>query len=85
MPPGFKLGTTVTHRRIADQALAATVLLDFGYTKEQIYKKPEMNSVPTFEKMDKSIVGKLGSLVVRPEGSPKLVKTKEVDAKEDFA
>ena len=84
IPPGFKLGTTVTHRRITDQALAAAVLINHGLSKEQIFEPPKMKSISVLEKMDKSIVPKLGSLVARPEGSPKLVRAKEVNAKEDF-
>ena len=84
IPPGFKLGTTVTHRRITDQGLAAAVLINHGLTKEQIFEPPKMKSISVLEKMDKSIVPKLGSLVARPEGSPKLVRAKEVNAKEDF-
>jgi hypothetical protein len=85
VPPGFKLSTTTTHRRISDQSLAAAVLINDGMTKEQIFEPPKMKSIPVLEKMDKSIISKLGSLVVRPEGQPKLVRIKEVDAKADFA
>ena len=85
IPLGFKLGTTVTHRKITDQALAAAVLINHGLSKEQIFEPPKMKSISVLEKMDKSIVPKLGSLIARPEGSPKLVRAKEVNAKEDFA
>jgi hypothetical protein len=85
IPPGFKLGTTVTHRKITDQALAAEVLINHGLSKEQIFEPPKMKSISVLEKMDKSIVNKLGSLVARPEGSPKLVRAKEVTAKDDFS
>jgi hypothetical protein len=87
LPKGFKLATSVTHRRIKDQALAAAVLIDKGMSKEAIYKEPELKSLPTLEKMvpkGQQITAWLGDLVVRPEGSPKLVKSKE-SAKEDFA
>jgi len=83
IPPGYKLGTTITHRKITDQALAAEVLINHGLSKEQIFEPPRMKSISVLEKMDKTIVTKLGSLVARPEGSPKLIKTKET-AKEDF-
>jgi len=56
-------------------------------SKEAIYKEPELKSLPTLEKMvpkGQQITAWLGDLVVRPEGSPKLVKSKE-SAKEDFA
>ena len=84
IPIGFKLGTTVTHRKITDQALAAAVLINHGMSKEQIFEPPKMKSISVLEKMDKSIVPKLGSLIARPEGSPKLVRSKEVNAKDDF-
>ncbi len=84
IPIGFKLGTTVTHRKITDQALAAAVLINHGMSKEQIFEPPKMKSISVLEKMDKSIVPKLGSLVARPEGSPKLVRSKAVNAKDDF-
>jgi len=87
LPKGFKLATSITHRRIKDQALAAAVLIDKGMSKEAIYKEPELKSLPTLEKMvpkGQQITAWLGDLVVRPEGSPKLVKSKE-SAKEDFA
>ena len=84
IPIGFKLGTTVTHRKITDQALAAAVLINHGMSKEQIFEPPKMKSISVLEKMDKSIVPKLGSLIARPEGSPKLVRSKAVNAKDDF-
>ena len=84
VPPGYKLSTTVTHRRISDTELAATVLINSGMTKEQIFEAPKMKSISVLEKIDKTIPAKLGGLVVRPEGSPKLVRVKETTAKDDF-
>jgi len=83
IPMGYKLATTMTHRRIGDQEMAAAILISNGMTKEQIFEKPKMKSIPTLEKIDKHIAAKLGPLVIRPEGSPKLVRVKET-AVEDF-
>jgi len=87
VPPGFKLGTTITHRRISDSQLAATVLVEKGMSPEVIWEPPKLKSISVLEKLGPrgQIVSWLGNLVQKPEGSPKLVKTKEVDAKEDFA
>ena len=86
IPPGFKLTTTTTHRRISDQALAATVLVEKGMSPEIIWEPPKLKSIAALEKLGAKgqVTAWLGELVQRPEGSPKLVKTKE-DAKEDFA
>ena len=87
IPPGFKLGTTITHRRISDSALAATVLVEKGMDPAVIWEPPKLKSISVLEKLGPKgqIVSWLGNLVQKPEGSPKLVKAKEVDAKEDFA
>jgi hypothetical protein len=84
VPPGYKLGTTSTHRRIADSALAATVLVEKGMSPDIIWETPKLKSLASLEKMNKQVAAWLGDLVQRPEGTPKLVRTKE-DAKEDFA
>lgn len=85
VPPGFKLGTTVTHRKITDTALAATVLVEKGIPEDQIWEPRKLKSISVLEKYNKAVIGYLGDLVQKPEGSPKLVRTKEVNAKEDFA
>jgi len=87
VPPGFKLGTTITHRRISDTQLAATVLVEKGMSPDVIWEPPKLKSISVLEKLGPKgqIVSWLGNLVQKPEGSPKLVKAKEVDAKEDFA
>jgi len=87
VPPGFKLGTTITHRRISDSELAATVLVEKGMDPAVIWEPPKLKSISVLEKLGPKgqIVSWLGNLVQKPEGSPKLVKAKEVDAKEDFA
>jgi hypothetical protein len=84
VPPGYKLGTTSTHRKIADSALAATVLVEKGMSPEIIWEAPKLKSLASLEKINKQVAAWLGDLVQRPEGTPKLVRTKE-GAKEDFA
>lgn len=87
LPPGYKLSTTVTHRRITDSELAATVLVEKGMDPAVIWEPPKLKSIATLEKLGPKgqVAAWLGDLVQKPEGSPKLVRTKEVNAKEDFA
>jgi hypothetical protein len=86
IPPGFKLTTSVTHRKISDQQLAATVLVEKGMDPVVIWEQPKLKSIAALEKLGPKgqVTAWLGDLVLRPEGQPKLVKDKE-DAKEDFA
>lgn len=86
IPPGYKLSTTVTHRKISDSALAATVLVEKGMDPAVIWEQPKLKSIAALEKLGPKgqVTAWLGDLVLRPEGQPKLVKAKE-DAKEDFA
>jgi hypothetical protein len=83
IPDGFKLGTTITHRKITDQALAATVLVEKGMPEEQIWEPRKLKSISALEKYNKAVISYLGDLVQKPEGSPKLVRAKQT-AKEDF-
>ena len=84
IPPGYKLSTTVTHRKISDHALAATVLVEKGMPEEAIWEPRKLKSISSLEKLGPKgqVTAWLGDLVLRPEGSPKLVKSK--DAAEDF-
>ena len=86
VPPGFKLSTTKTHRKISDTALAATVLVERGMAPETIWEAPKLKSIATLEKLGPKgqVAAWLGDLIQRPDGEPKLVRVKE-DAKEDFA
>lgn len=86
IPPGFKLTTSVTHRKISDSALAATVLVEKGMDPAVIWEQPKLKSIAALEKLGPKgqVTAWLGDLVLRPEGQPRLVKAKE-DAKEDFA
>lgn len=84
-PKGYKLVTTKTHRRITDEPLAATILLDKGFKAEEIMEPASLKSIAKLEKLGKKgyVSDLLSLLVVKPEGSPKLVKD-ENDAAEDF-
>lgn len=84
-PPGYKLVTTKTHRRISDEPLAASILLDKGFKEEEIMEPASLKSIAKLEKLGKKgyVSDLLSTLVVKPEGAPKLVKD-ENDAKEDF-
>jgi hypothetical protein len=86
VPPGYKLSTTKTHRKISDTALAATVLVERGMSPEIIWEAPKLKSIATLEKLGPKgqVAAWLGDLIQRPDGEPKLVRVKE-DAKEDFA
>jgi hypothetical protein len=86
IPPGFKLSTTKTHRKISDTALAATVLVEKGMDPQIIWEQPKLKSIASLEKLGPKgqVAAWLGDLILRPDGEPKLVRSKE-DAKEDFA
>ena len=86
LPSGYKLSTTTTHRKIADSALAAVVLVEKGMSSETIWEAPKLKSISALEKLGPKgqVTAWLGDLVIRPDGQPKLVKVKE-NAKEDFA
>ena len=86
IPPGYKLSTSVTHRKISDHALAAVVLKEKGMNEEVIWEPRKLKSIAALEKLGPKgqVTAWLGNLVLRPEGSPKLVRVK-TDAKEDFA
>jgi hypothetical protein len=85
VPPGYKLATTVTHRKISDQELAATVLVEKGLPEEQLWEPRKLKSIAALEKIGPKgqVTAWLGNLVLRPDGNPKLVRVKET-AGEDF-
>jgi hypothetical protein len=85
IPPGYKLSTTTTHRKIGDTALAAVVLKEKGMAEEVIWEPRKLKSIAALEKLGPKgqVTAWLGDIVVRPEGQPKLVRLKE-NAKEDF-
>ena len=84
IPQGFRLTTSMTHRKIADQALAAVVLVEKGMDEAAIWEQRKLKSINALEKLGPKgqLTAWLGDLVIRPEGIPKLVKEK---ATEDFA
>ncbi len=84
IPTGFKLSMTKTHRKIADNQLAAIVLIEKGMPAEQIWNQPTLKSIASLEKINKQAAAWLGDLILRPDGAPKLVRVKQA-AKEDFA
>lgn len=86
LPTGFKLGTTATHRKITDTELAAVVLKEQGVPEEELWEPRKLKSVPNLIKLKpKGVIESiLGELIQKPEGSPKLIRSK-ADAKEDFA
>jgi len=83
VPAGYKLGTTVTHRKIKDEEMASLVLRERGFKPEEIYSPVSLKSVPQLEKLRPKgqVAAMLGGLIVRPQGSPKLVKQ---DKPEEF-
>jgi hypothetical protein len=86
VPPGYKLSTSITHRKISDQMLAAEVLKEKGLSEEIIWEPRKLKSIAALEKVAPQkgqVIAWLGDLVVRPEGLPKLVRLKE-EAEEDF-
>ena len=86
VPKGYKLATSVTHRKVIDVALASEVLISKGIPKNEIWEKPKMKSIASLEKLAAKgqIVTWLGDLIQRPEGQPKLVKDNANTAKDDF-
>jgi hypothetical protein len=84
-PKGYTLAVTRTHRKISDEPLAKQALLDKGFKEEDIMEPASLKSVAKLEKLSKKgyVAELLSSLIIRPEGSPKLVK-EENTAEEDF-
>ena len=83
VPTGYKLVVPKGHRKIADFALAETVLIENGFKKDDLYEvKPK--SVPQIIKLGKKgqIESILGDMIVRPDSTPKLVPD---NTQEDFA
>jgi hypothetical protein len=61
------------------------VLVEKGMSNEVIWEPPKLKSIAALEKLGPKgqVTAWLGNLVVRPDGSPKLVKVKET-AEDDF-
>lgn len=84
LPKGYKLTTSKSHRKIGDETLAVTVLVEKGFNKEALYEPAKLKSIAQLEKLGQKgqIANILGDLIVRPEGAPKLVK--DATLEEDF-
>lgn len=84
-PTGYKLGTTVTHRKITDMQFASVILKEKGIDESAIWETPKLKSITALEKLAPKgqVVAWLGDLIQRPLGAPKLVKIKDT-TKEDF-
>jgi hypothetical protein len=63
--------------------MAAIVLQERGFRNDEIYDAPKMKSVSQLEKLRPKgqVAAILGGLIVRPQGTPKLVKH---DGGDDF-
>jgi hypothetical protein len=87
VPTGYKLGTKATHRTITDTALAAVMLKQKGLKEEDIMEPAKLKPITKLEPLGPKgyISSILGDLVQKPQGSPKLVRAKTDNAKEDFA
>lgn len=85
VPSGYKLSTTVTHRKIIDHVLAVEELKSKGLPEEQMWEPKKLKSIAALEKLASKgqVVTWLGDLIQRPEGQPKLVRDTST-AKEDF-
>lgn len=85
IPPGYKLATSATHRKISDQMLAAETLKEKGLHEEQIWEPRKLKSITALEKLANKgqVASWLGGLIYKPQGSPKLVKAKD-NGKDDF-
>ena len=82
-----QLGVGITHRKISDPQLAAKTLVEKGLPEEQLWEPRKLKSIAALEKMAPTkgqVISWLGALVVKPEGSPKLVRLKDSTAKGDF-
>ena len=85
IPRGYKLYTPKGNRKIADTDLAATVLTEkLNIDKADLYEV-KFKSVAQLEKLGQKgqVAATLGALILRPDGTPRLVKDETL--KEDFA
>lgn len=72
--PGFKLVEGRSARSINDEAKAAAMLLDIGFSQEQIYKPVALKGITDLEKLvgKKEFSRTLGEMIVKPTGAPTL-------------
>lgn len=85
LPSGYKLGMTVTHRKITDTELAKVILKEKGISADDMFEPQKMKSITNLEKLAPKgqVTSWLGDLIQKPAGSPKLVKIKDTVG-EDF-
>ena len=84
VPTGYKLYTPKGNRKIADPDLAVTILEEKGFNRADMFET-KLKSVAQLEKLGQKgqVAATLGGLILRPDGSPRLVKDETL--KEDFA
>lgn len=83
--PGWKLVEGRSTRRISDPEEAAQLLLNQGYTSEDVYKPLELKTITQLEKVigKKALAETLESLLIKPPGKPTLVP--ESDKRPEFS
>jgi hypothetical protein len=84
VPVGYKLYTPKGNRKIIDADLAVTVLEEKGFNRADMFET-KLKSVAQLEKLGQKgqVAAALGGLILRPDGSPRLVK--DATLKEDFS
>jgi hypothetical protein len=84
IPRGYKLYTPKGNRRIIDPDLAVVILEEKGFNKADLFET-KLKSVAQLEKLGQKgqVAATLGGLILRPDGTPRLVKDETL--KEDFA
>ena len=84
VPVGYKLYTPKGNRKIIDADLAVTVLEEKGFNRADMFET-KLKSVAQLEKLGQKgqVAAALGALILRPDGSPRLVK--DATLKEDFS
>jgi hypothetical protein len=84
VPSGYKLYIPKGNRKIADPDLAVVILEEKGFNRADMFET-KLKSVAQLEKLGQKgqVAATLGGLILRPEGTPRLVKDETL--KEDFA
>jgi hypothetical protein len=84
IPLGYKLYTPKGNRKIVDPDLAVVILEEKGFNKVDLFET-KLKSVAQLEKLGQKgqVAATLGGLILRPDGTPRLVKDETL--KEDFA
>jgi hypothetical protein len=84
IPLGYKLYIPKGNRKIIDPDLAVVVLEEKGFNRTELFET-KLKSVAQLEKLGQKgqVAATLGGLILRPDGTPRLVK--DYTLKEDFA